>query len=476
MSTMLTPFRTLEPAQRRVFIACFLGWTLDAFDFFLLTYTLDAVAASFAVSQKTATTAIFWTLCMRPLGAFLFGFLAERYGRRPTLMLNVVCFSIFELLSAFAPSFHSFLILRALFGIAMGGEWGVGAALALETLPAGNRGFFAGLLQEGYAVGNLLAAAAYGLMAMTYGGHRFAAWRLLFVLGALPSLLVLYIRAGVAESPAWQRGRDAKRGLGRPMAIFTQLGQHMPLLLMLMLLMTGLNSLSHGTQDLYPTFLKTVHHLSPRVTSAVATVATLGAVCGGPVWGAVSERWGRRRALAVAALLTIPVIPLWIWSHSLLLLGLGGFAMQFMVQGAWGRRTRTFERAFAGAVACAAARFGVPAGQSPFITQCGVADRFSDVGLWGQSGAGAGLDCRGSRGVGRLHGVAWAGSNGNRVGNLTGASLKAQAGAQMGPRWSQDGAKSGAKRHVANPSSLCLHLFSSGSVCLHAALTLTLRL
>ncbi len=336
MLTLVAPFRTLEPAQRRAFVACFLGWTLDAFDFFLLTYTLDAVAGSFGVSVKTATTAIFWTLCMRPVGALLFGYLAERYGRRPTLMLNIVCFSIFELASAFAPSFRTFLILRALFGVAMGGEWGVGAALALETLPARNRGFFAGLLQEGYAAGNLLAAAAYGVVALTYHGHQFAAWRLLFVMGVLPSLLVFYIRAGVAESPAWKPQAAEPGALQRGTAIFRQLGQHVPVLLSLMLLMTGLNSLSHGTQDLYPTFLKTVHHLSPRTTSAIAIVATLGALCGGPVWGSISERWGRRRALAVAALLAIPVIPLWLWSHSLLLLALGGFLMQFMVQGAWG--------------------------------------------------------------------------------------------------------------------------------------------
>ena len=337
MRSPIQSFRTLQPAQRRAFTACFLGWTLDAFDFFLLTFMLDAVASTFGVSLKTASTAIFWTLCMRPVGALLFGWLAERYGRRPTLMVNIVCFSVFELLSAFAPSFRTFLLLRALFGIAMGGEWGVGAALALETLPAENRGFFAGLLQEGYAAGNLLAAAAYGLVAVLYHGHALAPWRLLFVLGALPSLLVLYIRSSVAESPSWQRPDRSqgatKRGFGQTLQ---QLGEHLPVLLALMLLMTGLNALSHGTQDLYPTFLKTVHHLSPKTTSVIAIIATVGALCGGPVWGSVSERWGRRRALAASSLLAIPLIPLWIWSHSLPLLAAGGFLIQFMVQGAWG--------------------------------------------------------------------------------------------------------------------------------------------
>ncbi|MGI4828315.1 MAG: MFS transporter [Janthinobacterium lividum] len=336
MPSPFQTFRQLQPVQRRAFTACFLGWTLDAFDFFLLTYTLDAVAVTFGITLKVATTAIFWTLCMRPVGALLFGWMAERYGRRPTLMINIVCFSVFELASAFAPSFRTFLVFRALFGIAMGGEWGVGSALALETLPAENRGFFGGLLQEGYAAGNLLAAGVYGLVSVLYHGQTLPSWRLLFLLGALPSLLVVYIRSSVKESPAWLDGKQSKRVTDGSRATLALLRAHLPVLLMLMLLMTGLNSLSHGSQDLYPTFLKTVHHLSPRTTSLIAIIATLGALCGGPVWGMLSERWGRRRALAGSALLAIPVVPLWIWSHSLLLLALGGFLMQFMVQGAWG--------------------------------------------------------------------------------------------------------------------------------------------
>ena len=330
------PFRALQVHQRRVFTACFLGWALDAFDFFLLTFCLDSVAATFHVGLPTVTTAIFWTLCMRPVGALLFGWLAERYGRRPTLMANIICFSVLELASAFAPSFRLFLLSRALFGIAMGGEWGVGAALALESLPAKNRGFFAGLLQEGYAAGNLLAAAVYGVLATVYHGHTFASWRILFVIGALPSLLVIYMRMHVRESPAWEARRQTSSVTPSHQSSFRELARHLPVFAVLVLLMTGLNSFSHGTQDLYPTFLKTVHKLSARQTSLIAMVATTGALFGGPAWGALSERWGRRKALASAALLALPIIPLWIFSHSLMLLGLGGFLMQFMVQGAWG--------------------------------------------------------------------------------------------------------------------------------------------
>src|ERR1700744_4817283 len=209
----LKPFRSLTSAQRRVFAACFLGWTLDAFDFFLLTYCLDSIAATYPVTLATATDSITWTLCMRPVGALLFGLLAEKIGRRPTLMLNVLAFSIFSVGSAFAPGVTSFLVMRALFGGAMGGEWGVGAALALESLPAEGRGFFSGLLQEGYVAGNLLAAAAYGAIYPHLPTHGFMAkWRLLFLLGARPAALAGCIAMGVEESPARKAGQALRKG------------------------------------------------------------------------------------------------------------------------------------------------------------------------------------------------------------------------------------------------------------------------
>jgi len=337
---MLQAFRELTKVQRRAFTACFLGWTLDAFDFFILTFCLDSVAQSFHVGLPAVAYSLTWTLCMRPVGALLFGVLAERFGRKPTLMLNIVCFSVFEVASAFAPTFHVFLVMRALFGIAMGGEWGVGAALALETLPAKNRGFFSGLLQEGYVIGNLIAAAVYGLVfPHLHGVGYFENWRVMFLIGAAPALLVFYVRHGVQESPAWEAARASNAGQKPKMPlskVFQQIGTHLPMFLFLTLMMTAFTSFSHGTQDLYPTFLKKDHHLTAQVTSMVAIIGNVGALFGGICCGALSEKFGRRKTIVIAALLALPMIPLWDYSHAVVMLAVGGFLMQFMVQGAWG--------------------------------------------------------------------------------------------------------------------------------------------
>jgi len=320
-------FRRLTALQRHTFIACFLGWSLDAFDFFILIFCVSALANQFQTKVSAVTEAIFLTLAMRPVGAFLFGLMADRFGRRPTLMVDIIAYSVFELGSAFAPSFKVFLIMRALFGIAMGGEWGVGAALAFETLPAEGRGFFSGLLQEGYVVGYLMAALVYGAMFPIVG------WRGMFVIGALPAFLVIYIRTQVDESPAWLQGRvsrAADRGLGK------DLWSHAGIFVFLVVLMFAFNSFSHGTQDLYPTFLEKNLQFTPKTVSFIAIVYNIGALLGGVFFGTWSERIGRRRAIVIAALLTIPVIPLWAYSHTVPMLALGGFLMQFMVQGAWG--------------------------------------------------------------------------------------------------------------------------------------------
>jgi MFS transporter, SHS family, lactate transporter len=338
--SFLQQIRALTQQQRRAFTACFLGWSLDSFDFFILTFCFDAVAAEFHVSATTVVHSLFWTLAMRPVGALLFGWLAERFGRRPTLMLNIVCFSVFEIFSAFAPSWHLFLISRALFGIAMGGEWGVGAALALESLPAKGRGFFSGLLQEGYVTGNLAAAAVYGLFGLAIARfhlHGFlASWRVLFVVGLLPALLVLYVTFRSEESPAWKSSPRGQRTAVPRWAFLAQMVRYIPQLLFLTLLMFAFMSFSHGTQDLYPNFLKHDHSFSQGRVSLVAMVSNIGAFFGGIFCGTVSERFGRKRTIIAAALLAILVIPLWAWSHTIALVAMGGFLMQFMVQGAFG--------------------------------------------------------------------------------------------------------------------------------------------
>jgi MFS transporter, SHS family, lactate transporter len=323
----LGPIRRLTPVQRNTFLACFLGWGLDAFDFFILVFCVKALAEQFHLKISEVQEANFLTLAMRPVGAFLFGIVAERFGRKPALMIDIVAYSVFELGSAFAPSFKIFLAMRTLFGIAMGGEWGVGAALALETLPAEGRGFFSGVLQEGYPTGYLFAALIYGTL------FKLVGWRGMFVIGALPAFLVIYIRTQVDESPAWLEGKVRRQAEGRwRKDIVANLG----LLLFLVLLMFSFTAFSHGTQDLYPTFLQTNLKLDPAKVSTIVIIYNIGALLGGIAFGACSERMGRRRAIVLAAVLALPAIPLWAYSHSVAALALGGFLMQFMVQGAWG--------------------------------------------------------------------------------------------------------------------------------------------
>ncbi|MDR3418244.1 MAG: MFS transporter [Nevskia sp.] len=325
---VLAPFRDLSPPQRHAFLAAFAGWSLDAFDFFIFVLCLPAISDQFGVSIKTVAQGITLTLAMRPLGALVFGWLAEKYGRKRILMLNVLSYSAFELASAFAPDLASLLVLRALFGFAMGGEWGVGAALALETLPAKNRGFFSGLLQEGYVVGFLLASIV-SRFAFDYVG-----WRGMFVIGAAPALLAFYIVRKVEESPVWTAGAQARRASA--VELWRAVRAHLPLLLYLVVLMACFNAFSHGSQDLYKPFLEKQRGFGHATSDTLIIVMNLGALLGGIGFGALSERLGRRRAIAAAALLALPMIPLWAYSATPLLLGLGGFLMQFMVQGAWG--------------------------------------------------------------------------------------------------------------------------------------------
>ena len=321
-------FKSLNRVQRNTFIACFLGWTLDALDFFLLTFVFSSVGQEFGRSIEQVTFAITVTLMMRPIGAFIFGWLGDRFGRRIPLMIDIVFYSIIELLTAFAPNFGTFLLLRALFGIGMGGEWGLGASLAMESLPTHTRGLFSGILQQGYAFGYLLAALVYWIVFPHFG------WRGLFVVGALPALLVIYIRAHVPESPVWERDRASRRIRRIDLRRFLQ--EHGSLLIYAALLMTAFNYMSHGTQDLYATYLQKQRGFNSDQTSRIAIIYAVGMICGGTVVGYLSQHWGRRRVIILSATFGMLLIPLWIFAPSTALLVAGGFLIQFMVQGAWG--------------------------------------------------------------------------------------------------------------------------------------------
>jgi SHS family lactate transporter-like MFS transporter len=321
-------FKSLNRIQRHTFLACFLGWSLDALDFFLLTFVLVPISREFGRTIPEVAFAITLTLMARPLGAFLFGLLGDKFGRRIPLMIDIVFYSLMELLTAFAPNFTVLLVLRVLFGIGMGGEWGLGASLAMESLPTATRGLFSGILQQGYAVGYLLAALVYWMVFPHFG------WRGLFIAGALPALLVIYIRAHVPESPVWQRDRSQRKHTSVRLSVL--LRQHSLLFVYAALLMTAFNYMSHGTQDLYPTYLEEQRGFGVNAKSIISIVYATGAICGGTVLGFWSQKWGRRRVIILSAACGMLLIPLWIFAPSTGLLIVGGFLIQFMVQGAWG--------------------------------------------------------------------------------------------------------------------------------------------
>ncbi len=305
--------------------AGFLGWTLDAFDFFLVVFCLTAIAKEFHRSDKEIAFSITLTLAFRPVGAFIFGLMADRYGRRIPLMIDLVFYSAVEVATGFAHSFTTFLVLRALFGIGMGGEWGVGASLAMEKVPPRLRGFLSGLLQEGYALGNLLAAGCFFFVFPRWG------WRPMFFIGGLPALLALFVRFNVQESEVWRKTRQSNwSSLGR------EIVSHWKLFLYLTLLMMTVNLCSHGTQDMFPTFLQRHFGMGPTQRSAITAISMVGAILGGVLFGFFSDRFGRRRAMIIALIGAILCIPLWAYAPSLTLLVLGAFLIQFMVQGAWG--------------------------------------------------------------------------------------------------------------------------------------------
>lgn len=316
--------------QRNAVLAGFLGWTLDAFDFFILTLILDDVAHAFGRTRPQIALAITMTLAMRPIGAVIFGLMADRLGRRIPLMLNVIFYAIISVLCGLAPDYRTFLVLRMLFGIGMGGEWGVGASLALESASPRLRGLLSGLLQEGYAIGNLLAALSFKTLYPYFNAHYPGnGWRGMFFIGGLPALLSLFIRAKVKESDAWHEHRTDWATYRRSIT------SHWPRFAYLVLLMTMMNFMSHGTQDMYPTLLGTLGYGKGRIAD-ITMLSMFGAVLGGLAFGYYSDRAGRRRAIITAALAALAVVPFWIAGFSPMFTLIGVFLMQFFVQGAWG--------------------------------------------------------------------------------------------------------------------------------------------
>jgi SHS family lactate transporter-like MFS transporter len=307
--------------QKHVLAASFLGWSLDAFDFFLLVFVLKDIASEFKTEISSVTIAILLTLAMRPVGAFLFGRAADRWGRRPTLMADVVLYSVLEFASGFAPNLTVLIVLRALYGVAMGGEWGVGASLTMESIPPHARGFASGLCSPA-----IPPAISWRRSCCFPIG-----WRGMFMVGVIPALLVLYIRRNVPESPSFDRAAAAASG-----GTLEVLRSHWRLGIYAVILMTAFNFFSHGTQDIYPTFLQVQQGLSAHTVSLIAIIYNIGAICGGLLFGFLSERHGRRRCIVAAAILSLLVVPLWAFSTNLILLSIGAFLMQFAVQGAWG--------------------------------------------------------------------------------------------------------------------------------------------
>ncbi|OBA79130.1 sugar transporter [Mycobacterium sp. 1164966.3] len=313
-----------------------LGWTMDAFDYFIVVFVYADIAKTFHHSKAEVAFLTTATLMMRPVGALLFGLWADRVGRRLPLMVDVIFYSLVGFLCAFAPNFTVLVILRLLYGIGMGGEWGLGAALAMEKVPVERRGFFSGLLQEGYAFGYLLASVA-ALVVMDW---LHLSWRWLFGLSIVPALISLIIRYRVQESEVWEAAQDRLRLTRTKIRDVLGSGAVVRRFFYLVLLMTAFNWMSHGTQDVYPTFLgATANHgagLASSTVKCIVVVYNIGAIIGGLVFGTLSERFSRRYTVVFCALLGLPIVPLFAFSRSAAMLCLGSFLMQLCVQGAWG--------------------------------------------------------------------------------------------------------------------------------------------
>ncbi|KAJ2549254.1 Carboxylic acid transporter [Coemansia sp. RSA 1933] len=322
----------LDFHQGYTFTVAFLGWVVDAIDFFCVSLSATELATAFGKEPSKVTSAITVTLMLRPIGALLFGVIADRFGRRIPLMVNLFLFTVIELATGFSPNLPTFIGLRAVYGILMGGEWGLGNSLAMEVLPIKSRGLFSGILQEGYAVGNLLAAMLYYLIVPHLG------WRALYWISITPAVITIILAYFLKESDVWKQTRQAQKAAAKPFYVTfgEMLKKYWLRCIHAIILMAGMNFLSHGSQDLYPTFLKTQHGFSQQQATIGTVVGNLGAIVGGMFFGYMSEYLGRRRTIAICTIIGACFIPLWILPSKFGTLLAGAFFMQVFVQGAWG--------------------------------------------------------------------------------------------------------------------------------------------
>ncbi|GAN62120.1 sugar transporter [Acetobacter indonesiensis NRIC 0313] len=320
-----------KATARHVVAASFLAWMLDACDFFLVLFTLDNVAKSFNTSLESVLLAPTLTLITRPIGAYLCGRAADRYGRKPVMIITILVYSVIEVLSAFSPTLWMFLVLRTLFGIALGGEWGVGTSLIMESVPASWKGTASGILQAGYPAGYLLASIVFLTLPIV-------GWRGLFILGGSAVFSALYIWLRVPESPDWLARQKAPKNPTQPQqGLWSVVRQNIALCVFTVTLMAAFNFMSHGSQDLYPkVFLALERHIPAPSITLIVVLYNVAAIAGGLFFGVLSQRIGRQYAIAVAALLTIPLLPLWTLPQSAIWLTVGAVCIQFCIQGAWG--------------------------------------------------------------------------------------------------------------------------------------------
>ncbi|KAI0074125.1 MFS general substrate transporter [Panus rudis PR-1116 ss-1] len=340
---LLQVLRSLTWVQWGHFFSGWLAWTCDAIDFFSVSLSVTHLTVQFDKKTKDITTAITLTLLLRSVGAVIFGVLSDRFGRKWPLVANLLVVALLELGSGFVNTFSAFLAVRSLFGIAMGGIWGLAASTGLENLPVEARGLASGILQQGYAVGYLLAA----VINLNLVPSVSAGWRALFWTGAGISLFAAFIRMLLPESEVFLRAKALEKARGKTTKHKTKvfmhetwvmLKRHWLLCIYAVLLMTGFNFLSHGSQDLYPTYLQQ----SKGFSDHNATVATIIGNCvssshsGGAIAGWLSQYIGRRLTIIIFVLAIGAFIPLWILPSSFGALAAGAFCIQFGVQGAWG--------------------------------------------------------------------------------------------------------------------------------------------